>query len=316
MKKLFSFLILIIFFCSVPFSERLLDLYNAPKEFIFIIYSSIVGLLIGTYYFITKDKRTFSFNLLDLLILAYFAYKLLNYIWFKGLQDVEQTFFVQVYYLIFYFFVKKFLLDKDYIKLRLIFYFLLILPSIQLILVISQKAGIMENQMDFFEIGGSFGNPGVLSIYVVSFLPISLGFLIDKDTSKTARIFLLLISIGIISIIIISFSRTAWIVSLVVILFILNSRYSLWHKLLSFRSNRYLSYSLIFIILVILILLGIFLYKIKPASTNGRLFIWELTLNSIKESPIVGKGLNSFRVNQNIQQADYFKLNDKADACR
>lgn len=66
---------------------------------------------------------------------------------------------------------------------------------------------------------------------------------------------------------------------------------------------------LLAIIGALLIVGGIFLYRYKPASANGRLLIWRVSADMIADAPLFGHGVNGFSKKYMIYQANYFKEN-------
>lgn len=54
------------------------------------------------------------------------------------------------------------------------------------------------------------------------------------------------------------------------------------------------------------------LYKIKPQSVTGRLLIWKVSTEMIKDKPLIGFGYNGFKAHYMDYQAEYFKKNPKS----
>ena len=62
-------------------------------------------------------------------------------------------------------------------------------------------------------------------------------------------------------------------------------------------------------ILVISVIGALLLYHQKQNSANGRLLIWKVSCEMIKDKPIFGHGYGAFKVKYMDYQADYFKNN-------
>lgn len=62
--------------------------------------------------------------------------------------------------------------------------------------------------------------------------------------------------------------------------------------------------------LIIFILFSSFLYFLKKDSANGRLLIWQISWQMIKEKPLTGNGLGSFKAEYMLHQANYFTNNE------
>lgn len=65
-------------------------------------------------------------------------------------------------------------------------------------------------------------------------------------------------------------------------------------------------------LLLSLILLVIGSYWIKKKSADGRLLIWQCSLDMAKDAPILGHGIGSFEAHYMDYQADYFKQHDES----
>ena len=99
--------------------------------------------------------------------------------------------------------------------------------------------------------------------------------------------------------------RTAFIGTAVCIILILNHQYQLLHKL----QNKFSKPILIIIVATTLCLTAIaftLLYHSKQASSDGRLFIWKISLQAIAQKPILGSGYGQFEHDYNLAQAKYF----------
>jgi O-antigen ligase len=75
------------------------------------------------------------------------------------------------------------------------------------------------------------------------------------------------------------------------------------------RLNIYIRIVLILAILAFSVFSVYYLYSIKTDSANGRVLIWTVSANIFKESPITGKGLNSFEANYMDAQSVFFANN-------
>ena len=68
-------------------------------------------------------------------------------------------------------------------------------------------------------------------------------------------------------------------------------------------------YSIALLFLIALLPIVYFLYSIRPESADGRLFIWQIASEMIKERPVFGFGTDGFRQNYMFYQADFFRNN-------
>ena len=157
--------------------------------------------------------------------------------------------------------------------------------TIQTILAIGQIQGWLASPNAFFQITGSFGNPGPLGGYIAITWIISLGLLVYtiKKPHKIG-ISLLLLSLTIQSYgLYLTDSRAAWIASLSgFICFI--SFYNPKKINIFFQKRRITKITLA--IGLFCIIAGL-MYSHRPASANARLLIGRVSANMIADSPII-----------------------------
>ncbi len=152
---------------------------------------------------------------------------------------------------------------------------------------------------------------------------INQNFFNKKWITLNPFLFQYLTSITIIAILLVlpaSKSRSAWIAAIASFLFILGNG---WYfgsigkinpTFLNWRREFGRKYKSTFVkITAVVIVLAIFsgglfaLYNMKKDSANGRVFIWKVTAQMIKQKPLFGHGLNKFDAHYMDYQADYFK---------
>ena len=142
-----------------------------------------------------------------------------------------------------------------------------------------------------YKITGSFDNPAGFAACLCAGLPFA-GFLFSKEYKLARYIAWGFITISIIAIVL-SHSR-AGIISVAVVGCVI-----LLQKL---KRKRIWKYSL----LGVLVLLLVGCYWMKKDSADGRLLIWQCSLNMAKEAPWVGRGVGSFGAHYMDYQAAYF----------
>lgn len=149
-----------------------------------------------------------------------------------------------------------------------------------------------------FKVVGTFDNPiGYASSLVIS-VPFVLNMLQKKSKFRKIIICVLLL---IIMAIIFSNSRTA-----IFALLILLSFYLFFNLKNKIRDKK--KFIIIVIIISALLLLSIiFLYSLKIDSSNGRLLIWRITFDMIKDSFVFGHGQGGFLSKYMIYQAGFLK---------
>lgn len=165
---------------------------------------------------------------------------------------------------------------------------------IEALIACAQKLQWLGSNHRYFEVTGTFGNPGQLSGILSIALIFSLGMILLywKQYKLYHRLCLLIIALCILWALILSNSRSGWVSVFVGICFIV----------LKYRIT--LIYRLCIIILFLAFFIGGYFYK--KDSADGRLLIWKVTTNMIFSKPFAGYGPNGFRKHYMYFQANYF----------
>ena len=191
-----------------------------------------------------------------------------------------------------------------------------------------QLYGFSPSHHALFSITGTFHNPGPFSGFVASALPMALGIIafpaLVMDASKTINanhpvlLSVFIRSLGWITLIAAALvlppaqSRAAWIAGTVGCLFVLTCHpvfKSFWHSL----KNKLHSFSIpmrvlcLFAILLVVLVIGFGLYTMKKGSADGRVLIWQVTSQLIKQKPITGHGSGAFAALYMNEQANWFE---------
>jgi O-antigen ligase len=101
-------------------------------------------------------------------------------------------------------------------------------------------------------------------------------------------------------------NRASWLSALAASLVVLQYKYSILEKIKQVLNTRTKKIIAITFALVIISGIGFGLFFLKAGSSNGRMFIWEVTLGKIAEKPLFGHGLGRFEAEYNNWQAEYF----------
>ncbi|MFC2110564.1 O-antigen ligase family protein [Bacteroidota bacterium] len=178
---------------------------------------------------------------------------------------------------------------------------------VQSLLGICQYIGWFTTKNHFFNVTGSFDNPAGFSSVLSMLFPI--GVVWSLNSKKTER-YLLLFSLSIMLFsILLSGSRTGLLAVIAATIFIFTLEFQLVSKIKNSKKAR--AFVAFFCVLLLIVILG--LYKLKPQSANGRLLIWEVSTEMIKDKPLIGFGYNGFKAHYMDYQAKYFKQNPKSE---
>ncbi len=220
---------------------------------------------------------------------------------------------------------------------------------VQSIYAILQISDVLQSNHEYFNITGSFNNPGPLAGYLASVLPISIVFLwhtlCNKKYSSThicsiitpkhflenkihlnkwVTIFVALFSVvSILFIIIVSMSRAALLAIIPSMLYLvfqfykraLDEKKQHWKTKIRKTNFKTKGFQFLFSILAIVIisLTSVGLYRMKKDSADGRRLIWNVTSKMIQDKPLFGHGTNGFQANYMEYQADFFATNPNSN---
>ncbi len=149
-----------------------------------------------------------------------------------------------------------------------------------------------------FPITGPFENPAGYVAIQCFCLPFSLYLCMHHKISWVIRTLAVISSLLIILSIVLSGSRSGFLAALVALAVIL----ALETKMIQYLKKH----RIILFVIALVFIAGVFLlYKMKPASADGRLLVWQVCCNMIAERPITGFGTNGFHANYMDYQAAY-----------
>jgi O-antigen polymerase len=213
----------------------------------------------------------------------------------------------------------------------------------QSILGLMQLYGFTASFHGLFKITGTFHNPGPFSGFVISALPLALIGYTEKGREKTEghrdifikrvriRIFpkkifsvffrglSLLTFIAILLIVPAAKSRAAWLAGLAGCLYILwncKDKFPIINRLLDHIKKLSAGFRALLIvgISIFIVCVGTGLYIMKKGSANGRLLIWQITSQLIKERPLAGYGSGAFNALYIKEQAKWFESKKGTEA--
>ncbi len=242
---------------------------------------------------------------------------------------------------ILYLFVRLFSWSDGIVKTVLVGY--LTVMVIQCLIGLLQLYGLFPSNHSQFAISGSFHNPGPFSGFVVSGLPMALGlykltvnnrqgtvisnqlavnsnllvrikYQFNKiNSERLLNYFSQVVIVLLLLVLPAARSRAAWLGGLA------GCAYVLWHFRKEVKVSLRTSVSALrisvlqkrwFVILVLVLLFvgGVYgLYKFKQGSADGRLLMWQVSWEMIKDKPIIGWGPGGFEAHYGNYQAEWFK---------
>jgi len=151
-----------------------------------------------------------------------------------------------------------------------------------------QAVGFMSH-LHTFRLNGSFDNPAGFAACVCAGAPCLLPFISYKQRWVKCTAF---VATAIILLAVVLSGSRAGMLSLAIVIMLHISRI--------LRINRY-------IILIISIVVVVGLYFVKKDSADGRVLIWRVSAEMVKDKPLLGYGAGGFTANYMNYQAKYFE---------
>jgi len=104
-------------------------------------------------------------------------------------------------------------------------------------------------------------------------------------------------------------SRAAWLAVLFSSFYLISVKYQLARRIKIFFNTNTKKIFLIVLLTFLVIISGAGLYHFKKGSADGRLLIWKVSAEMIKDKPVLGHGTGKFAADYMNYQAAYFKPN-------
>ena len=259
---------------------------------------------------LTKPVKPFVFSVADGLVLVLVAIVALTY---NRQLDPELEKMLFGGQLVVLWFLLRFILT-GWPQLQLFFLAVVVATGgIEAVSGMRQLHGFEGSNHSFFKLTGDFYNPGPYSGYLAIVLPVCLWMILEWGKEKRAhsRASLRYLGwIGLLAIIVVlpaGMSRTAWIAAAVSCGWVYWVQRIGWEKTKRYiNGNRTLTIvsSILILISIAGALAGI--YLLKKDSANGRLLLWKVTGQAIREQPWTGTGTGGFPAAYAEAQAEYF----------
>ena len=259
---------------------------------------------------LTKPAKPFVFSIADGLVLVLAVIVALTY---NRQLDPEPEKMLFGGQLVVLWFLLRFILT-GWPQLQLFFLAVVVATGgIEAVSGMRQLHGFEGSNHSLFKLTGDFYNPGPYSGYLAIVLPVCLWMILEWGKEKSAHSHASLRYlgwIGLLAIIVVlpaGMSRTAWIAAAVSCGWVYWVQRIGWEKTKRYMNgNRTLA-----IVSSILILISIAgslagIYLLKKDSANGRLLLWKVTGQAIREQPWTGTGTGGFPAAYAEAQAEYF----------
>ncbi len=288
--------------------------------------------------------KVININIIDLLVFTLFLWMVgIDFFNMEPYRNSKSHIINIITYFILYLFFR--LLGKDIRRLYGIIAMYLMVIVAQVIIGLLQLYGIINSYHTLFPITGTFHNPGPFAGFIVIGLPIALTlFFITKsygenkhnigqisyinepftirkwcigkrvNGNKVLKFLAQFVIVMLLLTLPATKSRAAWLGAIVGCLFVIWKfkdykviRQCFPIKLkIGFNKNLQRLAIATLILFIVFVVIGGF-YKFKQGSADGRLLIWQVSFEMIKDKPLLGWGQGGFDANYANYQADWFK---------
>lgn len=166
----------------------------------------------------------------------------------------------------------------------------------------AQLLGFRSSPHHLFPVTGSFYNPGPYCLFLAVMIPLALFNAINGRTGffYWEGIVFLIMATALMPVLM---GRTGWIAAFVGGMVTL---FGTGHVRIPRRRNLF---TLLFLVTIVLSTAGVLLYRLKPASAMGRLFLWKMGLTAMMQDPIRGVGWKHVPGVLGLAQEHYFSQN-------
>lgn len=293
------FIFLVMLTASFLFTTHFIHPFITSKETVFQIFVLIMAVVTTQRFFRIKP------NLTDALVIAWLTWQVGSIGLTSGFPVMIQNGQLSIFILLFYLIIRT----VDPIKTR----FASIAYTISLVALIQASVGLLQF-FDLFPwtsqlfqgyespVTGTVGGANVLGALLAISLPF-VYFNIKQSRSMKKGIWIVTL-LMIVATLVLTKSRGAWIASLVGLGVFLLPILTPWLKRMQRRKM-----ALLFISLSSVAIIGFFfqkLYNLNVASADGRLFIWSVSWDMIKDHFLTGVGHGQFRLHWLDYQGAYF----------
>jgi O-antigen polymerase len=269
--------------------------------FSFTFCSIILAGLAGIWCMIKKNKIELSIPVI--LITVWGIYIIAHSIFVRPAEDYQLIYMLSG---ILYYYSLTFFFKKQLIRFEQIYVFFAWMAVLQGVVCLLQFAGLVNSGDPNFYVKGTFYNPNITAMYIVVSMPFFITKLIHEKKRLLNSIVLVLLFLALIAL----KCRTAY-VGLVIIACIYFIKETQLRKRWD-RVSKKLKFVIIFMTVALLSGLFTMLYFQKQASADGRVFVWKVSKEMIKQEPLTGYGYGLFEKEYNLFQAEYFRTKPTA----
>ena len=294
-----------IFLVSLLRTDLFVDPFLTPKAlFVQVLIGVLFVISLGVAYANKSDHSQLCINTTDMLITFWILW-VISKVLVNPASIFGETYVVTWFSLAALYYILRFhfTIQAPNIPIG----FLVAVASVLAIIGILQFGGWTVNDYSSFPISGFALNPGMYAFHLASIFPCALSIVLFSRVNW-ARYAAVMASLIIVVAIGLTESRTSWISAAIsgglVCVLRLDSRW--FFGIFNTFTKRV---ALASAVIIFIVFTAIQLYQYKKGSADGRLFIWGISWDIIKDHPLLGVGFDQYAVAHNDYQAIYFQQN-------
>ena len=288
---------------SLPFGLLVFDGVFRAQEIVLVSCSLLLMSLFAycIFSFVRHKRICLSISFLDFSVLLFFAYSALHLVFVKHLQTGEVFIYKWLAILCCY------TLCRILPRKNILLYAIVLSGLVQSAIAILQKLYLIDSYNNFFDVTGTFFNPGRLGGYLAVAFAVAIGLLRNAVKNKL-RWHVLFLSISLLLLcvaLVLADSRAAFVGVFAGICVCFYS------EIRSIFVKHKILFTTIFFVAIVLF--GLFLFSYRKGSANSRLFIWKVSADMICDKPVFGHGISAFDQKYMYYQAAYFAENENSN---
>jgi O-antigen polymerase len=303
-------------------SDSLMDGWHAAKVLYLYAIIPLAFLSITVYYFLKKDLVLIKINIIDICLVLFIGYSFIRLLFTPYAIVTDGKFVILVLLGLLYLIWKTLITDwqktDNYNPVYFLIAIFILAGLLKGIYGLLQLYNVDPFQkVGYFKVTGTFVNPGPFAGYIASVVPFSLGVYLFINTDSRIKHFVKYSALAnvVAGVLLLpaTYIRGGWLAVTAGLFFILNYKYRLYetiYTVLNTGFKRALGLALTLLITTVII---VTLYSIKPDSAYGRLLIWEITTEMVKDKPVFGCGFNRYKIDYNNYQASFFASEQRDD---
>lgn len=264
--------------------------FDSPRTFSIISVSVVILVAGGLFMYLRKGSIKIFRS--DVICVIFLSVYLIDYKQFYSLWNLG------IYALLMLFMILRYCRRIYY---KIIFVSCLCTACLLAVWGYLQYFGIIPSNNKYFLLTGPYYNPSILAVMLALLIGVIIDTAIVYNRFVREQYFYLT---GIVAcclpVLVLSFSRAAYVALLASVLYALYLKYIV-------RTKRKRIVYFLGGILFVLLFAGASC-AMKPQSANGRLLIWKVGLQMISDKPLSGFGKGGFAANYLYYQADYMKI--------